>query len=196
MPGTPGRGSGRKLLINRRQFFRGVWKSPEQEQEEKRESDRRSRQAELRRYVRSHLFPIDFRLSGDQQSSLMERVEAYLGGISDEKLFSIAPKGELEELVGPSIDEWRGQSSEARSRRVHAIRQAALEAVPAFLDQTSPEERQRLEDRFKTEEGEDLEAPLQRKVWEWTDQIGEDELLALDPDRIREPVFTQLRSWC
>ncbi len=126
----------------------------------------------------------------------MDRVEAYLDEISDEELFSIAPMGRLEEVVGTAIDEWRRQSPEARQRRIHTVRQAALEAVPAFFDQSTPEERLRLEERFPTEEGESLESILQRKIWEWADELGEDDLLALDPTRIREPVFTQLRSWC
>ncbi len=126
----------------------------------------------------------------------MARVEAYFEKISDEELFSIAPMGKLEEVVGTVVDELRQQSPEARQRRIHTARQAALEAVPAFFDQSTPEERQRLEDRFPTEEGESLESALQRKIWEWADELGEDGLLDLDPDRIREPVFTQLRSWC
>ena len=126
----------------------------------------------------------------------MDRVEAYLDEISDEELFSIAPMGRLEEVVGTAIDEWRRQSPEARQRRIHTVRQAALEAVLAFFDQSTPEERQRLEERFPTGEGESLESILQRKIWEWVDELGEDGLLALDPTRIQEPVFTQLRSWC
>ena len=174
------------MSISRRQFFRGLT-GPTQEQIR----DRRTRIVEM--YVRTNHFPYDFALTSEQVS---EALTAAVAGIDLDKVTQdILPymqRRQVRDIVDEKIQRWRDESFRAED-----VRRDALKVVEEFLSsEATPEDREKLRQRFHIPYPAVLEEEVERQARAWLSGLSNAFLAGSDASSIRELVFSELRSWC
>lgn len=173
------------MSISRRQFFRGfAGPTPEQLRE------RRTRLVE--NFVRTNLLPYDFALTAEQTD---EALAAAVAGVDLAGIDDVIPaplRMQIRDIVDEKIERWRSEYI-----RAEEVRREALPLVAEFLSmEASPDDRERLRQRFHIPYHAVLEDELERQVHAWLGGLSNVFLANSDPASIRELVFSELRSWC
>lgn len=182
------------MSLSRRQFFRRFW-SPA---DEKPRPDRGPRYDVMETYVRTHLLPYDFSLTAQQEAELFGEVRAALERASDNDLFSVVIRAQIEEVVEAKLAPWREESRmHHQSERIKEIRESAPDYVSTFLSfQATPVAVEQLKKRFQIEHSKELEAELRNRIATWIASVDDEQLLQYDVFTVKDLVFAQLRSWC
>ena len=174
------------MAISRRQFFRGfAGPTPEQQRE------RRLHAVDT--YVRTNLLPYDFGLTAEQTS---EALAAAIAGIDletiEDGLLTYDHCLRIRDIVEEKVQRWRAEYLKAEE-----IRREALSFVREFLSlEASPEDLEKLRQRFYVPYPAVLEDEIERQVQFWLGGLSNARLVSSDAAAIRDLVFSELRSWC
>lgn len=181
------------MSLSRRQFFRRFWGPTDKSRPE-----RLARYEVMETYVRTHLLPYDFSLSADQEAELFAGVRTALERASDNDLFSVFIRGQIEEVVETKIQPWREESRlKQQAERLKEIRDSAADYVSTFLSfQATPMTIEQLKQRFGIDDAKALEAHLRKKIETWIAGVDDEQILQYDVFTVKDLVFAQLRSWC
>ena len=174
------------MAISRRQFFRGVVG-----QGEARQLEHERKIAALDTYVRTNLLPYDFALTGEQTAEVLTNVRAAIDIDEADDLFTYERRQRMNEIVEETVRPWRDEFWKAEE-----VRRSASILVQEFLEiEATPEERQRLGQRFHIPYPNVLEEEIGRQVQAWLAGLSNSRVASCDNAALRELVFSELRSW-
>lgn len=182
------------MSLSRRQFFRRFWSTAD----ERPRPDRGPRYEVMETYVRTHLLPYDFSLTAQQEAELFADVRASLEKASDDDLFSVVIRAQVEEVVEARIGPWREECRQhQQADRIKEIRSSAGDYVSTFLSfQATPVAVEQLKKRFEIDDSKALETELRKRIEAWVAGVDDEQLLQYDVFTVKDLVFAQLRSWC
>jgi hypothetical protein len=175
------------MAISRRQFFRGMVG-----QGEGRQRGQEHTSSALDTYVRTNLLPYDFGLTAEQTDELLSTVRAAIQPADNEDLFAYERRQQMNQIVEETVRPWREEFWKAEE-----VRRDAVVLVQDFLGvETTPEEREKLRQRFHIPYPAVLEEEISRQVQAWLAGLSSAHVAALDGGALRDLVFSEIKSWC
>jgi hypothetical protein len=175
------------MAISRRQFFRGVVGKGETRQ---REQERKTNSLDT--YVRTNLLPYDFALTAEQTEEVLATVRAAIQPAGGEDLFTHERRLQMNQIVEETVRPWRDENWKAEEVR----RDAAILVQEFLAVETTPEERDRLRQRFHIPDHAILEEEIARQVQAWLAGLANACVAAYDAAALRDLVFSEIKSWC
>jgi hypothetical protein len=173
------------MSISRRQFFRG-FVGPTAEQQ-------RERRVHLvENYIRTNLLPYDFALTGEQTLDILTAAIAGLdlGSVGDALTYD--QRLQIRDIVDGRVQQCRDEYLKAE-----AVRREGRSFVAEFFSrEATPEDLEKLRQRFHVPYPAILEEEIERQVDAWLAGLSNAYLAECDSTAIRELVFSELRSWC
>jgi hypothetical protein len=175
------------MSISRRQFFRGV-----RGQGERREREQARRTLALDTHVRTNLLPYDFGLTSEQTDEVLATVRAAINIEDEDELFSQDRLQRIQQVVEATVGPWREEFWKAEE-----VRHGADDLVQEFFAlEATPEDREKLCQRFHLPSPSVLEEEVARQVRAWLAGLPNSKMASCDGAALRELVFSELRSWC
>jgi hypothetical protein len=175
------------MAISRRQFFRGVVGQGEGRQ---RAEERRSNQ--LDNYVRTNLLPYDFALTAEQTDEILTAVNNAIQPAENADLFTYERRQQMNQIVEETLRPWREEFWNAEERR----REASILVRDLLVVETTPEEREKLRQRFHIPYPAVLEEEIARQIEAWLAGLPNSRVAACDDAALRDLVFSEIKSWC
>ena len=173
------------MSISRRRFFRGLVGKDE-------ENELKRRIQAVEAYVRTHLLPYDFALTGEQTAETLAAAVAAIEINADGEVPDDEQRSRIREVVEAKVERWRDDYLKAVE-----VRRAAIPLVREFLSvEATPEDLERLRQRFHIPYSAVLEEEIERQILAWLGGLSNARLSACDRIAIRELVLPELRSWC
>lgn len=143
-------------------------------------------------YVRTNLLPYDFALTGEQTAELLAAVVAGTEIDGTDDLFSYERCNRMRDTAEEMIERWRDEYLKAEE-----VRREALVFVPEFFAmEATPEDLQKLRDRFNISHPEALEEELERRIRVWLSGLPNGRLAVCTNAALRDLIFSGIRSWC
>jgi hypothetical protein len=175
------------MPISRRQFFRGLTGQANAVQQ-----GHTGKIAEVETYVRTYLLPYDFALTSEQTAEVLQAAVAGVDINGDGELLTYERRTRLQQIVEERVQRWRDEYLRAEEARHDGI-----PFVMEFLTlEASPEDLQKLRDRFQAPYPAPLEEELERQVRAWICTLPNARLADCRGETLRELIFSELRSWC
>ncbi|HTG73290.1 MAG TPA: hypothetical protein VMT78_13485 [Terriglobia bacterium] len=173
------------MSISRRRFFRGLVGKDE-------ENELKRRMQAVEAYVRTHLLPYDFAVTGEQTAEALAAAVAAIEINADGEVPDDEQRCRIREVVEAKVERWRDDYLKAEE-----VRRAAIPLVREFLSiEATPEDIERLRQRFHIPYPAVLEEEIERQLLAWLGGLSNARLSACDSIAIRELVLPELRSWC
>jgi len=173
------------MSISRRRFFRGLVGKDE-------ENELKRRIQAVEAYVRTHLLPYDFALTGEQTAETLAAAVAAIEINADGEVPDDEQRSRIRKVVEAKVERWRDDYLKAVE-----VRRAAIPLVREFLSvEATPEDLERLRQRFHIPHSAVLEEEIERQILAWLGGLSNARLSACDRIAIRELVLPELRSWC
>ena len=174
------------MSISRREFFRGFTPKVSSSR------SKLDRASAIDAYVRTHLLPYDFSLTDDEVKQVLETVCSGMNTESDETELNDGERRHMMDLAEQVIRPLRDQFWQAEEAR-----RSALVFVREFLKlEATPEDLQKIRDRFQIPYLTNLEDEIERHVTSWLHGLPNARLAGLEGVSLRELVVSELKSWC
>jgi len=173
------------MSISRRQFFRGLTPHGTDPQQ-----DYLRRVQTVESYVRRNLLPYDFALTAEQTAEVLRAAVDGIEVATEGELLDDNRLRQLREIVEERVQVWRQEYLKAEEAR-----QLAIPLVREFLSQVTPEDMGRLQQRCRSSNS-SLSSNIEREVQVWLSSLPNSRLAICDSPKLRELVFSELRSWC
>lgn len=176
----------RSMPISRRQFFQGITGRGDPAQKEL------ERAAAIDAYVRTHLLPYDFSLTDDETLQVLEAVRSGMEAGDQSSTLTESDRRRMMELADGLIQPLREQFWKAEEAR-----RSALVFVREYLaSEATPDDLQRIRDRFQIPYLTILEDEVERHASSWLYGLSNARLAPLEGPALRELVVSELKSWC
>jgi len=175
------------MAISRRQFFRGIVG-----QSEGRQRIEESRTSILDTYVRTNLLPYDFALTAEQTDELLAAVNIAIQPADNEDLFTYERRQKMNQVVEETLQPWREEFWKAEEKR----REASILVRDLLTVETTPEERDKLQQRFHIPYPAVLEDEVARQIEAWLAGLPNSRVAGCDEEALRDLVFSEIKSWC
>jgi hypothetical protein len=98
----------------------------------------------------------------------------------------------MREIADEKIEAWREEFLKAEEAR----RVAPVYVAEFFAMEATPDDLQRLGERFRLSGPEALEKEIEREIRYWLGGLRNARLAACADTDIRELIFSEIRSWC
>jgi hypothetical protein len=175
------------MAISRRQFFRGMVG-----QGEARQRAEDSRADQLNAYVRTNLLPYDFALTAEQTDEVLAAVNAVIQPAENSDLFTYERRQQMNRVVEDTVRPWREEFWLAEEKR----REASILVKDLLSVETTPDEREKLQQRFHISYPAVLADEIARQIEAWLAGLPNSQVAACDDAALRDLVFSEIKSWC
>lgn len=176
-----------RMAISRRGFFRGLTGKAEDP-----ERELQKRKLAVESYIRAYLLPYDFPLTAEQTAEVLAAATEAIDLNAEGELLTVERIGRMSKIVDSRLERWRDEYLKAEK-----VQSEAVAFVEDFLSfEASPEQLDRLRQRFQLPDTRALEEEIARQIRVWLASLPNARVASLDSPAARDLVFSEIRSWC